>query len=91
VVIVEPFIVVEKVAVGATVNTTPVELSAGVTAVTVGGVNAAVVNTHTASFTSALPARSFAPPLPPFTVAVYCVLKLRGDDGCKVTVLLGSS
>jgi hypothetical protein len=71
VVIVVEFIASLKVAVTGEVIATPVEPDAGVTAVTVGGVAATVVNVHESLAASAVPAESVTPVV---MVAVYCML-----------------
>jgi hypothetical protein len=70
-VIVDGSIASLKVAVRAEVIATPVEFDVGVTAVTVGGVAATVVNVQESFAASAVPAESVTPVV---TVTVYCVL-----------------
>src|SRR5947199_157468 len=81
-----------KVAVGWMVETIPVAPSAGVTAVTVGGVTsaaAAVVNDQTRSADRAFPARSLT--APPLTRAVNVAELPRAALGVSVAVRVAAS
>jgi hypothetical protein len=80
VVIVEPSIAREKVAVGATVVATPVAPLAGVFAVTVGGV-ATVVNDHVTADARATPSADFTVVS---SLAVYVVFVASEADGVSV-------
>jgi hypothetical protein len=79
-----------KVAVIVVFVAIPVAPFVGVTPVTVGGVvstgGAAVVNVQLKSAVMALPTTSFAPLLPPLTLAVYVALLAKAPLGVNVTV-----